>query len=158
MVDIKIWFFNWKIIGWVRDYLLPYNSIFWTRKLCSKSFDSEIASAACVAARHVILSSNKFDVTCKSASEDGITSTIGCIQIFRDSQTSLSAGSLKFYPLHVITLNINEEKRRRQIVNWNIIVAFLPTNFCIQRSLSVLPQSRQNKNTKTTKLDSLNEL
>lgn len=58
---------------------------------------------------------------------DGEWSVIATVQLVSNySQTSLKAGSLTFFPLHINVLSFSEEIRRVQIVKGRTILACLP--------------------------------
>lgn len=70
------------------------------------------------------------DVRWHSIHSDGEQSCIGCLQLFSDkSQTSLSAGAFKFYPIHITLLNFTETTRRKHICDGRTVFAYLPVNF-----------------------------
>lgn len=92
--------------------------------------NSFIGKYACPAAERAIKQDCDSSVSWKTYAEDGVQSAIGCLQIFSDkSQTSLKAGSLVFYPLHVTLLNFTEEWRRAHITSGRTITSYLPVTF-----------------------------
>lgn len=61
---------------------------------------------------------------------NGKDSFIAAIQVFSDkSKTSLKAGSLTFYPVHITALNALEGKRKEHISKNRRLVAYLPDYF-----------------------------
>lgn len=71
------------------------------------------------------------DVRWRTTESDGEASCVGCLQFFSDkSQTSLSAGAFKFYPIHVTLLNFTEGARRSHICEGRTLFAYLPVTFC----------------------------
>lgn len=58
----------------------------------------------------------------KPVFEDGVLSTARCTHLESDkSRTPFSVGLLKFYSLHKTLYNIDEERRRKQILNGKIL-------------------------------------
>lgn len=84
-----------------------FSFTFGQKKFFPDHFNAEIVMKACVAVWRAIPSRNKFDTAWIFSLEDGTTTSVGCIWIFRDkSLTSMSAGSPRFCPLNITLLNI----------------------------------------------------
>lgn len=96
------------------------------------------------------------DTSCKSDKNDKVQSTVHCLQIFSDKfQISLSAGSLKFYPLRVVLYYTDKERRRKVIVKGNYIVIYLATLMQVENIIDSTDKSLGNKTEKITKKASL---
>lgn len=68
-------------------------------------------------------------VSWETSKNDIIDSAIGSLQIFSGkSQTSLSAGAMRFPPLHITVQNFTEAERSQHISDRSTVVAYLPVS------------------------------
>lgn len=76
--------------------------------------------------------SSRMDFVLKTSKEDSIQSVVGCVQIFSgNSQTSMKAVGLTFYPLRITLLIFTEKSRRLKVAFGTTVVAYLPLSFHI---------------------------
>ncbi|NJK52916.1 MAG: hypothetical protein HC936_08975 [Leptolyngbyaceae cyanobacterium SU_3_3] len=77
-----------------------------------------------------IKSSEMLESIWNIGSHDKWKSVVGCVQLYSDkSQTSLKAGGLTFYPLHITLMNFSEKIRRLQIMSGATVLGYLPVEF-----------------------------
>lgn len=90
-----------------------FKHVFGQENVVSYPFKAKVGSIACEARQCSIRWSTSLNLQLKTTSKAGVQSTVSCLQLICDkSQTSLSANSLKFFPLRVTLLNIAEEHWR----------------------------------------------
>lgn len=105
-----------------------------------------------------IKASQNRDICWRTLGRDGEQSCIGGLQLFSDkSQTSLKAGALSFYPLHVTLVNFLEDWRRQHICEGRTVTAYLPVGFLTQEKLDISTGSGKRKK-RVTRLELLRAL
>lgn len=115
--------------------------------------NSRLGNEAFPCAEAYIKSHSNIDVIWMDSATDNEQSFIAGLQLFSDkSQTSLSSGSVQFYPLHVTLLNFTEEYRRRHIMNGDTIVAYLPVRYDIKNVQDDGEEQRVKENSKVSRL------
>lgn len=68
--------------------------------------NSKIGLKAVAAVEQTIEHSQEINLSWKTKERDGMTSMVGCFQVFKDKpQRSTKVGLVAFYPLHITSLN-----------------------------------------------------
>lgn len=91
----------------------------------SHPISDEIVHSACRADEQHIKYSKRLDLVWKTVDKYNLVSVVGCSQSLSDkSETSLKAGGLAFYPLHVTPLNFNKWMRRLYTLSGAAVLAY----------------------------------
>lgn len=100
------------------------------RKPCLHPLNAELRIHACTGVDCKVESRKDSYTYSKCEKSVGVLSTIGYLKFFRDeSNTTLSAGVLKFCPIHATVFNSRDAYRKELTKSRKTIIAYSPASF-----------------------------